>query len=185
MKLHTLVLAAGLMVAGGAHAAVNSLNLTDTLHLGSFSAGTTYGDAFAVTSAGTIDHSLTFKILTDLYAGSGVSDIPLDVNFGSFTLTITNIDSLSANIYDSNNVLYTTFVSAGDPDHLTLPASSYFAPGDYTLKIGGTATGSNGGMYTVAAVTVPVPEPETWGMLLAGLGLIGLRLRQKRAQAVA
>lgn len=185
MKLHAIALAVGLMVAGGTHAAVNNLALTDTWHLGSFSAPDTYGDAFAVSTPGTIDHSLTFTILTDLYAGSGVSDIPLDVNFGAFTLTITNIDGLSAEIYDSNNALYTTFVSAGDPDHLTLPPSSLFVAGDYTLKIGGYATGEHGGMYTVAAVTVPVPEPETWGMLLAGLGLLGLRLRHKRVTSPA
>ncbi|MBU1395076.1 MAG: PEPxxWA-CTERM sorting domain-containing protein [Gammaproteobacteria bacterium] len=29
-----------------------------------------------------------------------------------------------------------------------------------------------------------VPEPGEWAMLLAGLGLIGLRLRARRRQAV-
>lgn len=179
MKLHALALAAGLMVAGGAHAAVNNLALTGTLDLGDFGAPYTYADGFSVSGPGTIDHSLTFTILTNLYAGSGVSDIPLNMTIGSSTTAITNIDGLSAQIFDSFNNLYTTFVQNGDADHLTLPADSFFAAGDYTLKIGGTATGSAGGMYTVAAVTAPVPEPETWGMLLAGLGLIGLRLRQR------
>ncbi len=184
MKLHAIALAAGLLGTGGVHAAVNNLNLTDTWHLGSFGAPETYGDAFAVNAPGTIDHSLNFTILTDLYAGAGVSDIPLDVNFGVFTLTITNITGLSADIFDSNDALYVSFASAGDLDHLTLPPSAYFAAGDYTLKIGGVAIGSNGGMYTVAAVTVPIPEPKTWGMLLAGLGVIGLRLWQRRAVVI-
>jgi hypothetical protein len=184
MKLHTLALAAGLMVGSSANAAVNSLLLTDSLFLGSFGAPTTYADGFSVASAGTINHSLTFTILTSLYAGSGVSDIPLSFTIGQTTTAITNINGLSAQIFDSSNNSYATFVSAGDADHLILPANSFFAAGNYTLKIGGTATGSSGGMYTVAAVTAPVPEPETWGMLLAGVGLIGLRLRQKsRASA--
>lgn len=186
MKLHTLALAAGLMVGSSANAAVNSLSLTDSLFLGSFGAPTTYADGFSVASAGTINHSLTFTILTNLYAGSGVSDIPLSFTIGQTTTTITNINGLSAQIFDSSNNVtpYATFVQNGDADHLILPANSFFAAGNYTLKIGGTATGSSGGMYTVAAVTAPVPEPETWGMLLAGVGLIGLRLRQKsRASA--
>jgi len=50
--------------------------------------------------------------------------------------------------------------------------------GSYYLKVSGTG-GANGGMYTFSAATVPVPEVETWAMLLAGLGLVGLQLRRK------
>lgn len=179
MKLHTLALVAGLVMASSANAVVNSLSLTDNFSLGSFTAPTTYADGFSVASAGAIDHSLTFTILMNLYAGSGVSDIPLSLAIGQTITEFTNINGLSAQIFDSNNTPYATFVSAGDADHLILPANSYFAAGNYTLKVGGTATGISGGMYTVAAVTAPVPEPETWGMLLAGVGLIGLRMRQR------
>lgn len=179
MKLHALALATGLMMTGGAYATVNNLALTDTMYLGAFGAPTIYSDAFLVTTAGTIDHTLTFDILSPLYAGSGVSDIPLSVSFSSFTLTITNIKNLSAAIFDGSNNLYATFTSAGNPDYLILPANSYFGADNYTLKIGGTATGTFGGLYNIAAITVPVPEPETWAMLLVGLGLVGLRLRQK------
>ena len=35
---------------------------------------------------------------------------------------------------------------------------------------------SNGGLY---ATTVPVPEPETYGMLLAGLGILGFAMRRR------
>lgn len=184
MKYHALALAAGLAAAGSAHA-VNALSLTDSVYLGAFGAPAVYVDGFTVSSTGPLDHNLSFDILTDLYAGAGVADVELGFTLGSFTLTFTNITGLSANIYDSSNALYTSFVAAGGPDFLVLPWGSYFAAGSYTLKIGGTATGSLGGMYTVAAATAPVPEPETWGMLLAGIGLIGLRLRQKRAGATA
>jgi probable HAF family extracellular repeat protein len=42
--------------------------------------------------------------------------------------------------------------------------------------IAGWGAVDNGDQPTHALLLVPVPEPETWAMLLAGLGLIGLRL---------
>jgi len=36
------------------------------------------------------------------------------------------------------------------------------------------------GMSTAVYSLAPVPEPETWAMLLAGLGLLGLRARRKQ-----
>lgn len=50
--------------------------------------------------------------------------------------------------------------------------------GSYFIKVSGTG-GANGGMYTFSAATVPVPEVETWAMMIAGLGLVGLQLRRK------
>ena len=181
MKLRTLGLMIGLAMTGSTHAAVNSLELTDSFGLGAFGAPASYGDVFSVASAGAINHSLTFTILTDLYAGSGVSNVPLNLSYGLFTVEFTNITGLSAHIFDSYDVLYTSFMAPSGSGYLTLPASSFFAAGNYTLKIGGEATGTGtpAGMYTVAAVTAPVPEPETWGMWLVGVGLIGLRMRQR------
>ena len=175
MKLHALALATGLMMTGGASATIN-LALTDSYGLGSFGAPAIYAEAFSVATPGTIDHSLTFNITTPLYAGSAVSDIQLSFLFGTFK----NITGLSAQIFNSSNTLYATFVQNGDADHLILPPSSYFAVDSYTLKVGGLSTGSNGGFYSVAAVTA-IPEPGTWALLLVGLGLVGLRLRQKAA----
>ena len=179
MKLHALIWVTGLMMTGGASATVN-LALTDSLYLGAFGAPAIYANAFSVATPGTIDHSLTFDITTPLFAGSAVSDIPFTLNLGSFTLEIKNITGLSAKIFDSSSNLYATFIQNGDADHLILPPSSYFAIDRYTLKIGGTSLGSGGGFYSVAAVTA-IPEPETWALLLVGLGLVGLRLRQKAA----
>lgn len=182
MKLHALILATGLMMTGGASATVN-LALTDSHYLGSFGAPAIYAEAFSVATFGNINHSLTFDITTPLFAGSAVSDIPFSRNLGDFTLSIKNIMGLSAKIFDSNNNLYATFLPNGDADHLILPPSSYFAIDNYTLKISGASFGTQGAFYSVAAVTA-VPEPETWAMLLAGLGLVGLQVRRKAAALV-
>lgn len=176
MQLRALALAAILSVTGNAYA--TSLGLVATHDLGDFNGGEIFLETFTVATAGTIDHSLTFDITGDLYAGSGVFDISLG--------NIINIDGLTADIFTSSNAVtpYASFTPIG-ADLLVLPLGTYFGTGSYTLKIGGEVTGTGlvgllpHGAYTVAAVTVPVPEPETWAMLLAGMGLVGLRARQK------
>ncbi len=52
------------------------------------------------------------------------------------------------------------------------------AAGWYTVYVGGTDASLGGGQYDL--VISAVPEAETWAMLLAGLGLIGWRLRKQQ-----
>lgn len=47
------------------------------------------------------------------------------------------------------------------------------AAGNYYFEIDGNAIGTQGGTYQFAVNTAAVPEPETYALMLAGLGLIG------------
>jgi hypothetical protein len=53
------------------------------------------------------------------------------------------------------------------------------SPGNYYLKFTGTAYGV-GGQYSAAINALPVPEPETYSMMLAGLGAFGFLARRRR-----
>ena len=55
------------------------------------------------------------------------------------------------------------------------------SPGKYFYEVKGTATGFAGGLYLLTSTTVPVPEPETYAMLLAGLGALGFLARRRRS----
>lgn len=50
---------------------------------------------------------------------------------------------------------------------------SNLAAGNYTLQFNLTGGGKYEGNYTISAITTPVPEPETYGMMFAGLALMG------------
>jgi hypothetical protein len=70
-----------------------------------------------------------------------------------------------------------SFIATGTPSFniLGLAAGNYQI--NFKNESGNLATGSFTGGVTVAAV----PEPETYAMLLAGLGLIGFSARRRQA----
>jgi hypothetical protein len=45
--------------------------------------------------------------------------------------------------------------------------------GAYYWAVAGDAVGSKGGVYLFSANTAPIPEPEAYAMMLAGLGMLG------------
>jgi hypothetical protein len=52
--------------------------------------------------------------------------------------------------------------------------------GNYYFAVEGLANGTAGGLYTITSTISPVPEPQAYAMLLAGLGLLGLWGRRRR-----
>lgn len=97
------------------------------------------------------------------------------VNFGTY-----NIAGLTVTLQDSS---FAVIGSDSSPD--TGFTFSGLASGNYALSVLGYATGSSGGFYAggFIAETAPVPEPETYALLLAGLGVVGFMASRRKAQA--
>ena len=60
-----------------------------------------------------------------------------------------------------------------------------FSSSGGTPHDGYDGAGSHFGMDNLTVNAAPVPEPETWAMLVAGLGLLGLAARRKKAAGLA
>lgn len=94
-------------------------------------------------------------------------------------LSITNYD-----LYDSTDSLVATGVmqSTGMVDLWTISTGG-LPTGSYYVRVDGVIVSSTSASYAGNLNVVPVPEPQTYALLLAGLGLVavGARLRVKRA----
>ncbi|SFW30085.1 FxDxF family PEP-CTERM protein [Nitrosovibrio sp. Nv17] len=129
----------------------------------------------------------TFHI-PEPHVGSGYSviDFALDIGVGTFdTLLVklslyTNADGI---LGTGDEVLLKAveYSSEGNsPNSLVL---SWDQPiiGPAYLNVVGETEGTLGGLYNGAISVSPVPEAETYAMLLAGLGLMGAMVRRRNA----
>jgi hypothetical protein len=133
-------------------------------------AGKTFTDRYTFT-IGSLDlttGSLTSKPLgsQDLYISS------FNVFAADGTLAVKGINNTPA----SN--------ATGKMDLWALPVSTILGNGNYYLEVTGQVLGKNSS-YASEMTLAPVPEPETYAMLLGGLGLIGAVARRRAAKKAA
>ncbi|WP_157271813.1 FxDxF family PEP-CTERM protein [Azohydromonas aeria] len=154
MKMRSLVLA-GLMAAGAAasHAASFSISLSPDTPLSFGRSDITETSVMDEISFTGLGEGM-YKLTASLFSTDGLS-------FGKVSMGDKSFSSISAGNFS------TAFFSGKHG-------------GDWTLKLAGTGDGS--ASYTGLVSVAAVPEPETYALMLAGLGLVGViaRRRQRR-----
>jgi PEP-CTERM motif len=124
----------------------------------------------------------------NMSSGYSVVNFPLDIpDVGSLgtvlsTMSLVTFGTDGMQGTTDDQVLKSVVLpSAGNTqDHLSL---SWDQPitGPAYLNISGVTSGSLGGIYT-GSIAATIPEPETYAMLLAGLGLMGAVVRRRSSR---
>lgn len=172
MKLKSLIAAAVLGAAsiGSAYAAAYTVNLTNTtgnLWTGGFNAVPSplgdFTDVFTFTPNATFGSTAQAFLANLSVTGSDAASI----NFSSANLNgiaLTGFGGPTVFGYAQGQVLAPTNILFNGPLVLTV--------------MGNTKGGSYGGTFNLNLA--PVPEPETYGMMLAGLGILGFLARRRK-----
>jgi hypothetical protein len=128
-------------------------------------------------------------------AGSGYSVVNFPLDLGSAGTLNTVFSSVALISYGADNafgggddqVLKSVVLpSAGNSqDQISLTWDQPITGGAY-LSVNGVVDGSLGGIYSGSISSVsPIPEPESFAMLLAGLGLMGAVVRRRSSRGTS
>jgi ribosomal protein L31 len=156
-----------LVAAVSAHAQLSSVTTTGTVIT---STPSTYDVSFDLTSG-------SYPFFT---GGGGLGftlDKAADVTFSGNTDTKFSIGSLSGTSLSTPIAFFFTY----GVDTRTVDLSA----GTYTYAALGTAIFSTAKLYVDVNAVSAIPEPQTYGMLLAGLAVIGVSLRRRRMPVVS
>lgn len=188
MKFVQALLALALASAATAHAdqTFNIGQLGSTPYVNSNTV--TAGAEFTLPSTGAIKYNFTdtydfFVLNNPALAGTSVTvNLDLgDLGFHISNLKLDLIQDLDNDlVVDAGEwVIGDLAVSGETAVSVTTPINA----GDYFFLVRGFADGetTNQGIYTFSTFAAqPVPEAETYGMMLAGLGLIGFMVKRRR-----
>lgn len=172
------------MLAGasvGANAATNDVGTV------LFSVPTSFSGFVEGDATGLNDIILFTPEATSLASGFSVMNLPITLSGdgGSFGLSLATVSLSSTGADgvigggDDQMLKAAVYTDLGNTnDHISFTYDQPLTGPSY-LNITGVTDGSLGGIYNGAIQISPVPEPESFAMLLAGLGLMGAVVRRR------
>jgi hypothetical protein len=151
-----------------------------TTNIGTIAPGTTFSDYISVPRLGIFEDLYTFSLLT-----TGAGDVTRTITYTideAFNNALSGFNGLTRGLFNSSNteVAWSSF-DAGTQKY----SYTNLGAGDYYFKVAGEgwraadyidAPRYNASLNISAA---PVPEPQTYAMLLAGLGILGTVMRRR------
>jgi hypothetical protein len=135
--------------------------------------GSTFSDLFTFNVGAGFDSAAS---LTSSYLNSSrIHDLSI-TSFSLYRYDPATMSIIGNAIAGINN----TLPGANPTDAWSLSAFG-LASGAYALRVDGQVMGNGGGAFGGDLTIAAVPEPETYAMLLGGLGLVGFAARRRKA----
>lgn len=145
---------------------------------GSVAPGTTMSKTFSGQYLGAFEDKYSFSLLTGGADGSLKRSIT--VTMDEDAVLMSGFSGLSYGLYNGvTNALIASTYEALSKTYLY----SGLSAGSYYLKVAGTGWANAGTAAPIyngfASITASVPEPQTYAMFLAGLGIVGTVIRRR------
>jgi hypothetical protein len=127
----------------------------------------------------------TCTVELDATSGLFLDTINFSVADPNFLVTITsttsNISFFSLPIFENQDDALFASDIAGQHTDVDLSAYASLADPDYHVHPQGLILGAGASYELTFSAAAPVPEASTYGMMLAGLGLVGFAARRRRS----
>jgi len=163
MNFKPALIAAASVLSISAHASTTVWGVHDLLELG-----------VSVTPSGLFsdDYLFTLSLPNKLFSTAVVNNLTqvLDIENGVVTLY------KEAGAVDTLMGSYAFTATSGNLSY----SFGAMTSGDYYYLVTGQGTGTQGGFYTISSTVTPVPEPESYAMMLGGLGAVAFLARRRR-----
>ena len=171
-----LILLGGCLVSFNTYAAHTGIHYTDTYNMGTLGISPYINSP---TVYGAFNDRYNFSVASS--ANTASTAVTIDLDLGDFGFHISGLD---LDLFSASGTWLDGDMVTGSSD-VAVSVTELLGVGNYYFRVRGTGDGdlTNKGIYTFSAAAsfaAPVPEMDTYAMMVAGLGLIGFVVSRRR-----